>query len=172
MRRAFAPNDGALPLRENWRAKIAPFSSRQARAHLIQGDLDLAEKETNEAVALQVEFAKNEDSPARIFADLTGARVDAKALLKAARAALQGAGIHAPRNPMAPIRPQVPRTPPSDRTALAHPAADRRAPPQNHRRPADPSVRSRACPLRLISTARGPQRGSTRRKSLQECSSS
>jgi general secretion pathway protein D len=62
---------------------------RQARAHFIQGDLDQAEKEANDAVALKVEFTKNEDSPTRILADLTGARADARALLKAARAALQ-----------------------------------------------------------------------------------
>ncbi|HBI41704.1 MAG TPA: hypothetical protein DDY78_02475, partial [Planctomycetales bacterium] len=62
---------------------------RQARAHFIQGDLDQAEKEANEAVAFKIEFNKNEDSPTRILTDLTGARADAKALLKAARAALQ-----------------------------------------------------------------------------------
>ena len=46
---------------------------RQARADLIQGDFDKADKEAREAVALKVEFARNEDSPARIFDDLAKA---------------------------------------------------------------------------------------------------
>ncbi len=62
---------------------------KQARAHFIQGDLDLAQKEAKDAVALKVEFTKNEDSPTRILADVTAARTDANALLKAARAAFK-----------------------------------------------------------------------------------
>ncbi len=61
---------------------------RQARAQLIQGDFDRADQEAREAVALKVEFARNEDSPARIFDDLAKARADASALLKASRSAL------------------------------------------------------------------------------------
>ncbi len=62
---------------------------KQARSHFVQGDLDLAEKEAKEAVALKAEFTKNEDSPTRVLADVNAARSDAKALLKAARAAYQ-----------------------------------------------------------------------------------
>ncbi len=61
---------------------------RQARANLIQGDFDKADQQAREAVALKVEFARNEDSPARIFDDLAKARADAVALLKASRSAL------------------------------------------------------------------------------------
>ena len=47
---------------------------RQARAHLIQGDFDLADKEAHEAVALKVAFARNEDSPAWVLNDLAKVR--------------------------------------------------------------------------------------------------
>ena len=62
---------------------------QQARTHLVQGDLDQAEKEAKDAAALKVVFARNEDSPLKVLDDLSRSSVDASALLKASRAALQ-----------------------------------------------------------------------------------
>ena len=61
---------------------------RQAHAYLIQGDFDRADQEAREAVALKAEFARNEDSPAKVIEDLAKAHTDPTALLKASRAAL------------------------------------------------------------------------------------
>jgi type II secretory pathway component GspD/PulD (secretin) len=61
---------------------------RQARAQFIQSDFDAADKMARDAAALHVAFAKDEDSPAKVLDDVTKARGDANALLKASRAAL------------------------------------------------------------------------------------
>jgi Flp pilus assembly secretin CpaC len=67
----------------------ARLKLQQARAQLSQYNFEAAEALIREAEACHTNYAKNEDTPAKVKEDLAKARTDAKTLLAAARAALQ-----------------------------------------------------------------------------------
>jgi type II secretory pathway component GspD/PulD (secretin)/tetratricopeptide (TPR) repeat protein len=60
----------------------------QARAHLGQGNFDMAESLAKEVAQLNLRYTANEDSPAKVMQDVQKARKEPKALLQAARSAL------------------------------------------------------------------------------------
>lgn len=86
---------GGSPSANVTSAAVAHEKLRQARAALVQADLDVAEALILQVEQCRVTFAPHEDSPQKIRQDLDKARGDAKILLQASRAALQRAEFDA-----------------------------------------------------------------------------
>ena len=68
---------------------LARAKVQQARQLLTQGNFDAAEQLAREAERLNLKFRSGEDTPRKVIEDITRARSDPKALLAAARSALQ-----------------------------------------------------------------------------------
>ncbi len=74
----------AEPREAEARAKL-----KQARALLVQGEFDSAERMAREAGLMANIFTKREDTPARVLEDVSKARLDPHALLAGSRTALK-----------------------------------------------------------------------------------
>jgi uncharacterized protein YdbL (DUF1318 family) len=62
---------------------------RDGRAKLSQGNLDAAQAAADEVAKTGLTFSYNEDSPAKLMVDIEKTRKDPRAMLKAARSALE-----------------------------------------------------------------------------------
>jgi type II secretory pathway component GspD/PulD (secretin) len=78
-----SPAEPARDARTAARSKLL-----QARAHLGQGNFDMAESLAREVAQMKLNYTADEDSPAKLFQDIEKARKEPRALLQAARAAL------------------------------------------------------------------------------------